>query len=213
MYMLVKNENSFINILAQGAPGWFPEYEISLGDQSQVPADITSLRVAGSGSASLFKRDYQNGIVLCNTSGSAMNYALSGNTWNVVNTSGGGSVTNSGTTAQQSITFTPVSSQVSVPAFGCVILTNNVAAVHGRTQKPDHETGPFLNPGNGVIAIDQAGAAFVYNLKGEMQIQKTSTANRTQIDVSKLSCGVYLVTFISATGRGRMVSERFTYWK
>ena len=37
--------------------------------------------VAGSGSASLFKRDFQFGYVLCNTSGSAMNYALAGTAW------------------------------------------------------------------------------------------------------------------------------------
>lgn len=80
MYMLVKNENSFINILPQGGPSWFPEYEITLGDQSPVPAVIDSLRVAGSGSASLFKRDYQNGMVLCNTSGTAMNYTPGGGT-------------------------------------------------------------------------------------------------------------------------------------
>src|SRR5204862_2733180 len=38
MYMLIKNENSFIN-LTDGNVDWFPEYEIDLGDQSVVPAD------------------------------------------------------------------------------------------------------------------------------------------------------------------------------
>jgi hypothetical protein len=158
MYMLVKNENSFINILAQGAPSWFPEYEINLGDQSRVPADISSLRVAGSGSASLFKRDYQYGMVLCNTSGSAMNYTPAGSSWSVVTTSGGGSVSSSGAIAQQSITFAPVSSpQVSVPASGCVILTNNTAGTIAPPRKQNHETGFFSCPVNGIV----------YNLAGK----------------------------------------------
>jgi hypothetical protein len=215
MYMLIKNENSFVNILAGGGPGWFPEYEINLGDQSLVPADISSLRVAGSGSASLFKRDYQNGMVLCNTSGSTMNYTLGGNNWNIVNTSGGGSVDNSGAVAKQSITFSPIGSptQVAVPAYGCVILTNNVSSINAQTQKPDNETGPFLAHGSGVITIDQTGTAFIYDLKGILKIQKTSSASLTRIDVSTLSGGVYIVKFISATGRGRKLSGRFTYWK
>lgn len=213
MYMLVKNENSFINILPQGGPSWFPEYEINLGDQSPVPAVIDSLRVAGSGSASLFKRDYQNGMVLCNTSGTVMNYTLGGGTWNVVSTSGGGNISNSGAAAQQSITFTPVSSQVSVPASGCMILANNVAAVHAQTQMPDHETTPCLVTGKGVLTIYEAGTAFVYDSKGVLRVQKTSGANQTRIDVSKLSGGVYLVRFVRASGHGRTSFVRFTYWK
>jgi hypothetical protein len=170
MYMLVKNENSFINILAQGAPSWFPEYEINLGDQSQVPADISSLRVAGSGSASLFKRDYQFGMVLCNTSGSTMNYALAGTTWNVVNTSGGGSVTNSGATAQQSITFTPVSSQVSVPASGCVILTNNTAATIAGPRKYGKDAGLSMIAGSNSVSfrLDHPGFVSFLTIEGRV---------------------------------------------
>lgn len=47
MYMLVKNENSFVNI-ATGNVNWYPEYEISLGEQSPVPNNLQSMRVAGS---------------------------------------------------------------------------------------------------------------------------------------------------------------------
>ena len=200
MYMLVKNENSFINILGPGAPGWFPEYEINLGDQSQVPADINSLRVAGSGAASLFKRDYQYGMVLCNTSGAPMNYALSGTNWNVVNTSGGGNVTSSGVIAQQSITFAPVSTQVSVPASGCVILTNNTAATIAGLQKQFNGGALFSGPVNGVITIHQQGTVSVYALNGVLQIRKQITVRNARIDVSALSRGVYLVKTSTEAG-------------
>jgi len=39
--------------------------------QSALPQTIDDLRIAGSGSESLFKRDYDQGLVLCNTSSSA----------------------------------------------------------------------------------------------------------------------------------------------
>jgi hypothetical protein len=123
MYMLVKNENSFINITV-GSVNWFPEYEIDLGDQSALPADISNLRVAGSGAASLFRRDYQNGMVLCNTSGSAINYKLSGKNWYKIVTTGGGDVSDQGVKAKQSLILVPSDSTVTVPASGCLILKN-----------------------------------------------------------------------------------------
>jgi hypothetical protein len=199
MYMLVKNENSFINILGPGAPSWFPEYEINLGDQSQVPVDINSLRVAGSGSASLFRRDYQYGMVLCNTSGSAMNYALTGTTWNTVNTSGGGSVSSSGATAQQSITFAPVSSQVSVPAYGCAILTNNTAATIARPRKQGNDAGLFSGPVNGVITVNQPGMVSVYALNGVLKIRKLVTGMKPFLDVNTLARGIYIFKISGAT--------------
>jgi hypothetical protein len=193
MYMLVKNENSFINILAPGAPSWFPEYEINLGDQSQVPADISSLRVAGSGNASLFKRDYQYGTVLCNTSGSAMNYALSGTTWYIVKTSGGGSVSNSGAITQQSITFAPAGSQVSVPASGCVILTNNTSATIAGPRKGDSCPSAFSGPVNGMITVTRPGTVCIYASNGVLQIRKRVTTAPARLDVSALPRGVYIM--------------------
>lgn len=199
MYMLVKNENSFVNILGPGAPSWFPEYEINLGDQSRVPSVIDSLRVAGSGSASLFKRDYQYGMVLCNTSGSAMNYALSGTGWNVVNTSGGGSVTNSGSVAQQSITFTPVGTQISVPASGCVIITNNTAVTTAAPAKQYNNAGLFSGPVNGVITVNQPGTASIYALNGVLLMRQQMTARQTRLDLRALSRGVYIIKISGAT--------------
>lgn len=202
MYMLVKNENSFINILAPGAPGWFPEYEIDLGNQSQVPADIGSLRVAGSGSASLFRRDFQNGMVLCNTSGSAMNYALTGTAWNVVSTSGGGSVDNSGATMQQSVTFTPAPSQVAVPASGCVILANNTAATIVQAEKSYNGEELFSGPVNGVLTVKRPGIVSIYTLNGVVKIRKQITGKHTRLDVSALSGGVYIIRITGSTTCG-----------
>jgi len=124
MYMLIKNENSFVNIV-DGTVNWFPEYEIDLGNQNTVPSNISSLRVSGSGSNSLFKRDYANGMVLCNTSSSTMTYSLSGTGWNQVVTSGGGVVDTAGAIASQNIQLVPVSGTVSINSSDCIILKNS----------------------------------------------------------------------------------------
>ncbi|HUI93388.1 MAG TPA: T9SS type A sorting domain-containing protein [Chitinivibrionales bacterium] len=199
MYMLVKNENSFINILGPGAPGWFPEYEISLGDQSPVPADISALRVAGSDASSLFRRDYQNGMVLCNTSGSAMNYAIPGNNWNTVTTSGGGSVSNAGAIAPQSITFTPVTAQVSVPAYGSLILTNNTAVTTSISRMRSGAGQLFSGPVNGVITVHRPGMVSVYGLDGVLKIKKQALGIKANIDISDLTRGIYIIKVAGAS--------------
>jgi hypothetical protein len=127
MYMLIKNQNSFINI-ADGTVNWFPEYEIDLGDQSAVPTSMNAIRVAGSGSGALFKRDYSNGMVLCNTFTGVLSYTLTGSNWYKVVTSGGGSVDANGNIASESITYVPVAGSVSVNPSDCMILKNMTAA-------------------------------------------------------------------------------------
>jgi hypothetical protein len=122
MYMLIKNENSFINILNGDGVEWYPEYEIDLGDQSPLPANLDSLRVAGSGFNALFARRYESGIVLCNTSPAPIAYALPDGLWTVVTTSGGGEVRVDGSPLAQTITYTPVSGSVTVGASDGVIL-------------------------------------------------------------------------------------------
>jgi len=213
MYMLIKNENSFINILAAGAPGWFPEYEIDLGDQSQVPVSLDALRVAGSGAASLFKRDYQNGMVLCNTSGSAMNYALSGTGWNVVATSGGGGVDNNGAIAKQSIALIPIVSsptRVPVPASGCVILRNNAAAIHAEPRRQTIGKGFCTIPADGLITSGRTGTVSIYDMHGRLVVRKQTTNDRTRVDVSSVPCGIYLVEFRGTSASGDVERGRFT---
>src|SRR6185295_12307958 len=134
MYMLMKNENSFLCI-HPGNVDWYPEYEIDLGNQSALPNTIDDLRVAGSDDASLFRRDYDGGMVLCNTSSSPMSYSLQGNSWQQVITSGGGAVDADGNISSQSITYQPVSGSVTVDPSQCLILKNDSAT--GMNDEPE----------------------------------------------------------------------------
>ncbi len=123
MYMLIKNENTFLNILNSNVVEWYPEYEIDLGEQSSLPRTLDSLRIAGSDWHSVWARDYAWGKVYCNTSDAAITIDLpSVGTWAKITTSGGGTVDNSGTRKPQKIILTAVSGKLTIPASGGVIL-------------------------------------------------------------------------------------------
>ena len=122
MYMLVKNGNSYLNAVAEDVR-WYPEYEIDLGMQSPVPATLEALRVSGSGSAGLWRRDYDYGMVLVNTGATSAAYTLpEGWEWWVVTVGGGGAVSDAGVGQPQSFTFDPAGASVTVDAGEGLIL-------------------------------------------------------------------------------------------
>jgi hypothetical protein len=207
MYMLIKNENSFVNIV-DGNVNWFPEYEIDLGDQSVLPADINPLRVAGSGSSSLFKRDYASGMVLCNTSSNTMTYTLSGNGWNRVVTSGGGTVDTSGQISAQNIQLVPVSGNININASDCVILKNtSPSGIKNQTlSEGNFSVAEDLSSGEITIQIESVRTvSFVLNMvdsKGSLVkniVSGDAAAGKTEFktDLNNLPQGVY---FIRCTG-------------
>ncbi|HLG34080.1 MAG TPA: putative glycoside hydrolase [Bacteroidia bacterium] len=204
MYMLIKNENSFIN-LADGNVDWFPEYEIDLGDQSAVPANINSLRVAGSGSASLFRRDYAEGTVLCNTSANVFTYTLTGSNWNKVVTSGGGAVDANGNIATQNISLAPVSSTVMVNPSDCIILKNTTSTGVQENSSPQIEMIVAQNLSEDEVTIniasqnnyfaeiflsDRVGRKLTVVFSGNLNAGE----NNFNIDISALAAGIYFVT-------------------
>nr|MDA3842866.1 putative glycoside hydrolase [Candidatus Kapabacteria bacterium] len=128
MYMLIKNENSYINIINTGNAEWYPEYEIDLGDQSMLPENLNDLRVSGDGWRSLWKREYEHGFILCNTSDADIFYNLGdeqaakdGKTINLVGTSGGGEVSDEGQIAEQTITYEAFNGLIKIPSSECAI--------------------------------------------------------------------------------------------
>jgi hypothetical protein len=209
MYMLIKNENSFINI-ADGTVNWFPEYEIDLGDQSSIPANINSLRVAGSGSASLFKRDYANGMILCNTSTGTLSYTLTGNNWVMVSTSGGGSVDANGNIVSQSISYTQVSGSVTVSASDCIILKNMTG-----TEVNENTTGRriniYSNPAHNTFTISLNNPLStancqlsIYDVTGRVVHEQKIHCQLSTVNC-QLSSGVY---FVKVSDREKVYEQK-----
>ncbi|MFZ1730911.1 MAG: putative glycoside hydrolase [Bacteroidota bacterium] len=137
MYMLVKNDNSFINAVSSKVT-WYPEYELDLGEMSPVPSDLEQLRVSGSGSDGLWLREFEKGIVLVNTAASDAVYELPDYAqWRRYEPAGGGAVATNGTPVEQRQQWSAPLMRVDIPASGGVILRKEVAA---HTEQPG--TGP-----------------------------------------------------------------------
>lgn len=209
MYMLIKNENSFLSI-RPGLAGWWPEYEIDLGDQSALPANISSLRVSGSGSSSLFKRDYANGMVLCNTATSSTQYTLSGSNWTQVVTSGGGALNTNGTIASQSIQYNPVSGSINIGASDCIILKNMSGVGVGETATQQNPMIVYQNLSAGEVAVkisslDNSPAdIYITDIQGR-KLQTIFSGNLSpgenefSANISGLTSGIYFVVYKGET--------------
>ncbi|MBE0644868.1 MAG: hypothetical protein IH600_12360 [Bacteroidetes bacterium] len=140
MYMLVKNANSFINVVS-GEVTWYPEYEVDLGEMSPVPGDLEELRVSGSGAEGLWQREYENGMVLVNTAGNMASFDLpSTKVWRRYDPQGGGAVAENGTPAPQEQRWSAPVTRVEVPASDAVILRKDadtdVAEIRPAPERP-----------------------------------------------------------------------------
>jgi hypothetical protein len=214
MYMLIKNENSFLNIINGSGVEWYPEYEIDLGDQSFLPANLDSLRVSGSGSDALFARSYQNGLVLCNTSGEPITYQLPPGEWSRIATGGGGDVRADGTPQSQSITLTPVTGSVTVaPSDGVILARASASGVRGSALSS--LTCDVTSSAEGFVArltVPRAARVSLaaYDLLGRMltapyAVDLSAGDHRITLPVSDLPRGIYLVRIVAGDA---MVTRR-----
>lgn len=130
MYMLIKNQNSFINFNPDSI-NWYPDYEVNLGNQSHLPITIDSLRVAGANDSSLFARNYDNGIVLYNTSNTTMNFTVPSGKWLNLSFIGGGVINSDGSIPPYSIHGDTILGNVNIPAnSGVILLKYNPSSVN-----------------------------------------------------------------------------------
>ncbi len=224
MYMLIKNENSFLNIINDDGVEWYPEYEIDLGDQSPLPHSLDSLRIAGQTWQSVWARDYAHGRVLCNTSDAAMQVAVpTVGKWAQIITHGGGKVLDDGTALPQSVSSLPVTGTITIPASGGVILlrqdtaafVTNTPELVGATLKinPNPTYGStyihITNDTRSVVdvsIIDMLGKEVAHVFSGELDAGEHSF----RWDSKELSAGMYVCNLLiqGRTDRVPMILAR-----
>ncbi|OGF67429.1 MAG: hypothetical protein A2Y62_18170 [Candidatus Fischerbacteria bacterium RBG_13_37_8] len=102
-------------------PEWFPEYSIDLGSYTgSIPANTNALYHA---SWQVYRRNYENGIVLVNPSSSTRNINLGATYYRAV-PQGGGYIPSDGQIPPAwVVTYTAVTS-VSLPPISAAILMN-----------------------------------------------------------------------------------------
>ncbi len=130
-YFLIRNGTSYYT-LGLDDVSWYPEYEIDIGGYvDEPPSDIEKLRVAGKGGSSggLYLRKYVSGLVLVNSSSSALGYTLPSAMKQAV-FSGGGTVDGQANMPTYSIDYTKdvPAGKLSVPARSAIILRDPAGA-------------------------------------------------------------------------------------
>ncbi|MCX6154630.1 MAG: putative glycoside hydrolase [Candidatus Kapabacteria bacterium] len=205
MYMLVKNENSYINLLSGSAPEWFPEYEIDLGNQTKLPVDLEVLRVKGTDWHSVWRRNYDNGMVLCNTSDQPIDYNPYGEYWRYIKTSGGGQIDSAGNMKPQKIETITFAGKITIPPSDCIILIKDTTSSvnnNFNSDKPTIEANPnpaidFINMFCNNLNIHELKLFDVYgneiNLSNISDIQ--DVRNQLRINISNLASGVYFIRY------------------
>jgi|GEM_PF-1714498 len=146
MYMLIKNDVSFLNIINTGKVEWYPEYEIDLGKYVTLPESFQDMLTKGNGTEALWKRGYDSGEVICNTSSAPIDYKPSAEGWTYLKTSGGGEIGSDGTIRTQSINYIPFKGVISVKPSECLILRRFDSLVSVRDGFVDDNFALFPNP-------------------------------------------------------------------
>ena len=116
-YLLLKGSRTYFNLETDMAPEWWPEYDVPIGAPTQnAGTNVDNLYDSAN---HVYRRNFTNGFVLVNPTGSSYTVNLGG-TYYRVSTSGGGLVPFSGIPSG-SVTTSAVSS-VTLPAYSAVVL-------------------------------------------------------------------------------------------
>jgi hypothetical protein len=161
-YLLVRNGTSYI-MLGNSDVTWYPEYELDLGAyDDEPPADLEALKIAGSGGAAggLYLRKYESGLVLVNTSGAALSYALASPMKRAA-FSGGGAVSPSGALPSFSLSYEAdvAPGMVSVAAHSVAFLRDPRGALPPGEEPGGPDADGGTPPGSGGAAPATGGAA------------------------------------------------------
>lgn len=124
LYLLIQFEKSYLCI-NDGSEAllrltWFPEYDVNIGYATETHANVAAMEH----DTNFWRRTYTGGEVVFNHSGSAQDYTFSGSKSKAV-ISGGGDVADNGDLPSGNLTWTSVSSPLSIASESGVILKND----------------------------------------------------------------------------------------
>jgi hypothetical protein len=118
-YLLVKGAKTYLDYFASAPLEWYPEWKLDLGAPvTSAVSGIDDLKQA----SGVYRRDFANGFVLVNPTGSPITATFSGTHGRVV-PSGGGAVPSNGA-EPGSYSTSSVTSSIVVPAGGAEIILN-----------------------------------------------------------------------------------------
>jgi hypothetical protein len=100
---------------------------------------------------------------------------------------------------------------------GCILKTID-GGVGIEERHPKITFSLFPDPGKDHITLEiprsvpnlpRSGSLFIYNLMGQLMLKQTLSNNRTEINISSLPSGLYMIKVISngASGSGKFIRE------
>jgi hypothetical protein len=162
--LLLQGEHTYLNMLAPGGSAtgayYYPEYSIDIGPAVTPTATAVS-QYAWQG---VYRRDFQNGLVLVNPTNASVTIDL-GQTYERVTGSGGGALTASSLDASGnyiggSLTQTAVTSVTLPPGSAAILLTPvpDILPIGGGFETPSVGTGTY-----GAFQYDPTGSPWTFD--------------------------------------------------
>jgi hypothetical protein len=160
-YLLLQGDHTYLNMVT-GANGvnafYYPEYQINLGPAvTPLASDVSQYLWNG-----VYRRDFQNGMVLVNPGTTTITVNLPG-TYQQVHATGGGVLTDADLNAQGqyvggTLSYTPVTQVTLVPGSAAILMsTTQPAAPATPTTPTPQPPGPVQNftaqAGNGQVTL------------------------------------------------------------
>ena len=169
-YLLLQGDHTYLNMLAPGGSPtgayYYPEYGLDLGPaRTPVATDVSQYLWDG-----VYRRDFQNGIVLVNPTNQTVTVNL-GRHYHLVGAHGGGALTDAQVDAQGnytggSLSLTRVDQVTLVPGSAAILLTKRgtlalesggpAATLFAGLSEPGR-VGPVTEPAGGASAASRTG--------------------------------------------------------
>lgn len=122
-YLLLKNKFSYYNIAYSSTTNWWPEYDIDLGPFITTPTVLNDLLVQGK--TSLYKRNYQDGLVLLNPGSVPETYVLTEN-YEPISFVGGGNLSNGSMPSMSLVYGATITGTVNIASGEVLILKKKI---------------------------------------------------------------------------------------
>jgi hypothetical protein len=213
-YLLMKGNQSYINIDDGGGVQYYPQYQVNLGaPTTPLPTDVSSYLWNG-----VYRRDFQNGFVLVNPGSTSYTLNLGG-TYQEVQGSGGGMMSDSDIDANGnyiggSLNYQDVSS-VTMPGSTALIFLNTGASSPLSVATPANSAA---NPLTGTsVALNVLGqengsdTGLTYTWSGAGPANVTFTANGTNAAKNTTAdfaqAGKYALTATISDGTNTVTSR------
>jgi Hypothetical glycosyl hydrolase family 15/Bacterial Ig-like domain (group 2) len=209
-YLLLKGDQTYLNIDYGGGVQYYPQYELNLGSA------VTPLQSNVSGYLwnGVYRRDFQNGFVLVNPGSTTYTLNLGGN-YRLVQGTGGGTMTDADLDANgnyigASLTYKQVNSITLTGGSAAIFLNGSLAVA----QPAQAAANPVTAASVGLTVLGQEngsgnGLTYTWSSSGPASVKFSDTGDNTAQNVTATfaQAGAYTLTATISDGSQSVTSS------